>query len=72
MLEACALTDPGRVRPSNQDSFRIVDDLGLYIVADGMGGARGGAQASQLAVDAVQKALTRAPHRDAAALLGAV
>ena len=72
MLEVCALTDPGRVRQSNQDSFRIVRELGLYMLADGMGGARGGARASMLAVDAVQNALTRSAHRDAAALLGAV
>jgi len=72
MLEVCALTDPGRVRPSNQDSYRIVRELGLYMLADGMGGARGGARASQLTVDAVEKALARSPHRDAAALLGAV
>jgi len=72
MLEVCALTDPGRVRQSNQDSFRIVRELGLYMLADGMGGARGGARASQLAVDIVESALARSPHRDAAALLGAV
>ena len=42
------------------------------MLADGMGGARGGARASRLAVDAVETALTRSPHRDAAALLGAV
>ena len=72
MLEVCALTDPGRVRPSNQDSFRIVRELGHYMLADGMGGARGGARASTLAVDTVVNALSRSPHRDAAALLGAV
>ena len=72
MLEVCALTDPGRVRQSNQDSFRIVEELGLYMLADGMGGARGGARASRLAVDAVERALARSTHRDAAALLGAV
>jgi PPM family protein phosphatase len=72
MLEVCALTDPGRVRQSNQDSFRIVEELGLYMLADGMGGARGGARASRLTVDAVERALARSPHRDAAALLGAV
>jgi serine/threonine protein phosphatase PrpC len=72
MLEVFALTDPGRVRESNQDSFRIVRELGLYMLADGMGGARGGARASTLAVDAVQAALARSSHRDAAALLGAV
>jgi len=72
MLEVFALTDPGRVRQSNQDSFRIAGDLGLYMLADGMGGARGGARASTLAVETVQAALARSPHRDAAALLGAV
>jgi serine/threonine protein phosphatase PrpC len=72
MLEVCALTDPGRVRQSNQDAFRIVRELGLYMLADGMGGARGGARASKLAVDAVERAMARSPHRDAAALLGAV
>jgi serine/threonine protein phosphatase PrpC len=72
MLEACALTDPGRVRSNNQDSFRIVPEIGLYLLADGMGGARGGARASQMAVETVAEILGRSPHRDAAALLGAV
>ncbi len=72
MLEACALTDPGRVRTTNQDSFRIVPELGLYLLADGMGGARGGARASQIAVETVAEILGKTQHRDAAALLGAV
>src|SRR5580698_1331241 len=72
MLDVCALTDPGRVRQSNQDSFRIVGELGLYMLADGMGGARGGARASTLAVETVENSLERSAHRDAAALLGAV
>jgi PPM family protein phosphatase len=72
MLKACALTDPGKVRTANQDSFRIVPELGLYLLADGMGGARGGERASQLAVETVAEILGRSSHRDAAALLGAV
>ncbi|MES1257650.1 MAG: protein phosphatase 2C domain-containing protein [Acidobacteriota bacterium] len=72
MLEAYALTDPGKVRTSNQDSFRIIPELGLYLLADGMGGARGGERASRLAVECVADILSQAPHRDAAALLGAV
>lgn len=72
MLEACALTDPGRVRTTNQDSFRIVPELGLYVIADGMGGARGGAHASQIAVETVADILGKSQHRDAAALLSAV
>src|ERR1700691_1230067 len=72
MLEACALTDPGKVRTTNQDFYRIVPELGLYLLADGMGGARGGAEASRIAVETVEKILGKSPHRDAAALLGAV
>jgi protein phosphatase len=72
MLEAYALTDPGRVRTNNQDFFRIVPELGLYLLADGMGGARGGERASRLAVECVAEAVARAPHRDAAALHSAV
>lgn len=72
MLEASALTDPGKIRFTNQDAFRIIPELGLYLLADGMGGARGGERASQIAVEAVAENLARVPHRDAAALLGAV
>ena len=72
MLEACALTDPGKVRTCNQDSFRIVPEIGLYLLADGMGGARGGERASQVAVETVAEILSNSTHRDAAALLGAV
>src|SRR5579872_5347666 len=72
MLESCALTDPGKVRAANQDYFRIAPQLGLYVLADGMGGARGGERASQMAVEVVVDTLEKSPHRDAAALLDAV
>jgi len=72
MLEAFALSDPGKVRSSNQDAFLIVPELGLYLLADGMGGARGGERASRLAVDTVADILAHTQHRDAAALIGAV
>ncbi len=72
MLEAFALTDPGRVRSSNQDYFRLLPELGLFLLADGMGGARGGERASSLAVECVAETLGKSSHRDAAALLGAV
>jgi len=46
--------------------------MGLYLLADGMGGARAGELASQMAVEAVVEILAKSPHRDAAALLDAV
>ena len=47
------LTDAGRVRTSNQDAFAIDNELGLWVIADGMGGHVGGNIASQLAVASI-------------------
>lgn len=53
-LKAGGVTDVGRVRSVNQDSFLILADRGLYAVADGMGGHQGGEVASALAVEAMR------------------
>src|SRR5688500_5811112 len=45
--------DIGRRRLSNEDSFLADDALGLYVVADGMGGHNAGEVASGEAVDAL-------------------
>lgn len=50
----------------------MVPEKGLFLLADGMGGARGGAHASQLAAETVAEVMAKSPTRDAAALLGAV
>lgn len=52
MRESCGLTDTGCVRSNNEDAFLADDALGVYLVADGMGGARAGETAAHLAVTA--------------------
>ncbi|MFZ5494155.1 MAG: PP2C family protein-serine/threonine phosphatase [Verrucomicrobiota bacterium] len=54
-LSSFAHSDIGRVRTENEDSYLCNDTLGLYAVADGIGGLPSGAQASQLAVTTLQK-----------------
>lgn len=48
-----ALTDRGAKRTDNQDNYLVSDDNRIFVVADGMGGALGGATASRLTVEAI-------------------
>jgi len=50
---AYGATDLGRKRQTNEDAFYIDDRIGLYVVADGMGGHAAGEVASQEAVDTI-------------------
>lgn len=72
MLESASLSDVGSVRPNNEDFCKIFPELGLFILADGMGGARGGEFASRLAVETVAEMIRSAQVRDAATLLRAI
>lgn len=58
-LEVWAQTDVGLKRDINQDAILVDHDLQLYIVADGMGGHKGGEVASAMAVEAVQEVIRR-------------
>jgi len=57
MLEAFGASDPGCVRTNNEDYFLVVPAIGLYLVADGMGGAQAGEHASRLAAETIQQAI---------------
>ncbi len=51
MIQSFGISHVGRVRKNNEDRYLAVSQLGLYVVADGMGGAQAGERASQLTID---------------------
>jgi protein phosphatase len=57
MLEAFGTSDPGCVRQNNEDAFLVVPETGLYLVADGMGGAAAGETASRIATETLREIL---------------
>ena len=66
MIKAYAKSDIGKVRDVNQDSFYIsksLDDIQLFMLADGMGGYNGGEIASKLAIKTYRKQLQRHAKR---------
>ncbi len=56
---SAGLTDVGRKRTHNEDSYLIDEELQLFVVADGMGGHAGGGTASRLAVETIDRELRR-------------
>jgi serine/threonine protein phosphatase PrpC len=54
---AFGATDPGKKRANNEDALLLNDELGLYAVADGIGGSEGGEVASRIAVETLARAM---------------
>lgn len=66
------MSDPGCVRPNNEDYYLVEPKLDLYLVADGMGGAQAGEHASKLAGDTVAEFVSHAGESNGDVLLNAI
>lgn len=64
MLEAFGLSDPGCVRSNNEDYFIPDAQRGIFIVADGMGGANAGEYASRLSAETLYEYLRTNQERE--------
>jgi len=62
-IKVVQLTDTGKVREHNEDAIGIEQDLGLLVLADGMGGYNAGEVASGIAVETVLKQVAESIER---------
>jgi len=58
-IEMAGQTDVGSVRDHNEDSIALDESLGLAVLADGMGGHRGGEMASAITVSTIMETLKK-------------
>ncbi|MDH4318761.1 MAG: Stp1/IreP family PP2C-type Ser/Thr phosphatase [Desulfobulbaceae bacterium] len=56
-------TDTGKRRTNNEDVFHLDNAKGIYLVADGMGGAAAGELAARMFADAAKKTIAGSPFR---------
>ena len=67
-FSAGACTDPGLLRPDNQDAYRCCPGSGLFVVSDGMGGGDGGGKASAIVARCLGRA-AQSPLKDLSAIV---
>src|SRR5437016_11943836 len=63
-VKAYGLTDVGRQRQHNEDTFLVADEAKLFLVADGMGGHAAGEIASKIAVDSISEFIVHTKEDD--------
>ena len=63
-IDFAELTDTGRVREHNEDAIGTNPDIGLMVLADGMGGYNAGEVASGIAVQIVMELAAEATERE--------
>jgi len=63
VIRSSALTDAGRSRQTNEDCYLLNDRLGLFVLADGMGGHASGEVASELASRTIEDFLKAVDER---------
>ena len=65
-FRAAGLSDPGKLRHNDEDAFLVDEILGLFAVADGVGGHAAGEIASRIAVETLSASVSQASNPGAA------
>ena len=63
-VSSSAISDVGKKRKHNEDSYFTNDDVFLYVVADGMGGHKAGEVASKIVVETIQDRMQQPPDNN--------
>jgi PPM family protein phosphatase len=69
-IRSGGVSDVGRVRSNNEDCYRLVPEMGLFVLSDGMGGEAHGEVASSLAVETVVKHCVEGENNPASPVFG--
>jgi PPM family protein phosphatase len=69
-IRSGGVSDVGRVRSNNEDCYRMVPEMGLFVLSDGMGGEAHGEVASALAVETVVKHCLEGENNPASPIFG--